>query len=167
MYLAGVFNDSTMIEWAIHTWVEPALIEHHIDWSIRPVSELAAASLGGLRSRSMDSWVSHGPADPFWTREVFGGASVRHGSVPTLHMGGFYDVFSRGQLRDYAHALGGSRAGDQFLVMDATDHFDDLLTPSGVIEDYGLDPATAARFIDERYLPTPLDFFDRYLLDRN
>jgi putative CocE/NonD family hydrolase len=166
MYLDGVFNLGTMLEWAAETWVENALIHHDLDWSARPVDEVVPRTLGGLRSPSLDHWVRHGPDDRFWGVGVFPAGPPPAGRIPTLHVGGWFDVFSRGQLRDHARALRGAAAADQFLVMDASDHFDDVLTASGRRDDYAADPAGLAGFIDGYYLPPALAFFDRYLQGR-
>lgn len=166
MYLDGVFNVSTMVEWAIHTWVANPLMEHHIDWSVRPLQGLVPATVSGLRSRSLDQWSVTAPDDPYWTRAVYAGRRPLPGRIPTLHCGGFYDVFSRGQLRDFHRSRHGAAANDQFLMMDASDHFDDVLTPSGTTPDYAVTPAMLDKFLDTRYLPAPMEFLDRYLMDR-
>lgn len=166
MYLDGVFNLATMLEWAAHTWVEPSLIENHPDWSVRPAYDVLATTLDGRTSASLETWARTGPDDPYWTHTVYAGRLPVAGRIPTLHVGGFYDVFSRGQLRDFARSLRGSRGVDQHLVMDATDHFDDLLTATGSTVDYASTPALLDAFLDERYLPDPLTFLDAHLRGR-
>jgi putative CocE/NonD family hydrolase len=163
MYLDGVFNLGTMLEWAAETWVEPALLHHDLDWAARPIDAVVPATLAGQRSASLDHWRRRGPDDPFWTSGIFPGGLPVPGRIPTLHVGGWYDVFSRGQLRDYARASASSGAADQFLVMDASDHFDDVLTAAGRTDDYAASQATLAVFLDSSYLPPALAFFDRYL----
>lgn len=167
MYLDGVFNVSTMVEWAIHTWVANPLMEHDIDWEIRPLQSVAPTTVGGQRIPSLDAWAEHGPDDPYWTAAVYAGKRPEAGRIPALHVGGFYDVFSRGQLRDFQRSLKGSAPNDQFLVMDASDHFDDVLTRSGTTPDYDATLETLKAFLDTQYLAGPLEFFDRYLMGRD
>lgn len=167
MYLDGVFNVSTMVEWAIHTWVDKPLNEHRIDWGVRPLADVARTTLGGSTSPSLEAWAQMPSDHPFWTREVYAGHKLTAGRIPTLHVGGFYDVFSRGQLRDFARARRGARPHDQFLVMDASDHFDDVLTSTGTTVDYALTPATLDGHLDQHYLPDALEFLDHYLRGRD
>jgi hypothetical protein len=162
MHAQGVFNLGTMGEWAAHAWVENALVEAGLDWSVRPLADVVRASLDGAGSASFDTWRRRGPNDSYWRDDVFAGCSPRHGALPTLHTGGWYDVFARGQLRDHARALRGPRPADQHLVMGATDHFDDELTPSGRTQDYLADRTLLEGFLDG-YLGPATKFFDRHL----
>ena len=82
--------------------------------------------------------------------------------MPALHTGGWWDVFRRGQVRDFRAVHG--RVPGQHLVMEATDHFDDWLRDR--------DAPPFVDFIDdaaemERWLPAYAEpatgFFDRYL----
>jgi len=165
MYNQGVFCSGTMIEWAVHTWAEASLLDHKVDWSVRPLADVVPATLDGRRSASLDSWWPRPPNDPFWTRDIFNGRPPRPGRIPTLHVGGFYDVFSRGQLRDHARSLRGALPSDQYLEMGATDHFDDRLGADGRAPDYLQSAALLDTFLDEQYLPAALTFFERYLRD--
>lgn len=167
MYNQGVFNVGTMVEWAVHAWAENALLDHRIDWTVRPLVDVVPTVLQGRRSASLDTWWPHSPDDRYWIDAVYAGARPRPGRIPTLHVGGFYDVFSRGQLRDHSRALRGALPADQFLEMGATDHFDDELSASGQVDDYATDPGRLAAFLDHRYLPLALDFLDRYLHGRD
>lgn len=160
MYGQGVFCAGTMVEWAVHAWLGPQLVETHLDWSLRPVAGIPELCTGSP-SPSLDDWIGHGPHDPWWTTRALPSARIDFGAVPTLHSGGFYDVFSRGQLRDHARSVRGGRA-PQYLVMGATDHFDDRLTPEGRTADYLLQPELLPAFLDD-YLGPALPFLRRHL----
>jgi len=160
----GVFNAYQMIEWAAGTWSGTENFECDLDWSVRPLADVQADAHGGRRSRSLDHWISVAGDDPWWWEALYAGrgdprARLR---VPALHTGGWWDVFRRGQIRDF-HAVHG-RVPDQHLVMEATDHFDDWLRDR--------DAPPFMDFIDdaaemERWLPAyagpATAFFDRYL----
>lgn len=168
MYHQGVFCLATMGEWAMHTWVDRYLYEvdvPSIDWSVRPLAELVPAHHGGRRSASLDRWMRTPPTDPFWTLGIYGPSHPLQRPVPALHCAGWWDVFRRGAFRDHAAAV---RAGTrpQYLVVDATDHFDDELRADGEpVEDFLGDPAALERFVP-RYLGPALPFLDRFLMGR-
>lgn len=166
MYLDGVFNLGTMGEWALHTWIDNSLNDIEIDWSIRPLRDFIEHNAGGLSSLSWDEWLTHGPTSAFWTTGIYGREPGPWGAVPTLHVGGWYDVFSRGQLRDFERSLAGPRAESQFLMMGALDHFDDELTADGRATDYLKERDQLPGFVDG-YLAAAEEFFDRFLLGRD
>ncbi len=164
MYLNGVFNLGTMGEWALHTWIDNSLNDIEIDWSGRPFTDFIKQNSGGLPSASWDSWVQHGPESDYWQAQIFGGAEIPFGHVPTLHVGGWFDVFSRGQLRDFERSLSGPAGDQQYLVMGALDHFDDWLTEDGRTPDYLKSRELLPIFL-ERYLTPAVEFLSQILLD--
>ena len=123
----GVFNAYQMIEWAAGTWSGTENFECDLDWTVRPLADVQADAHGGRRSRSLDRWISAAGDDAWWWEALYAGrgdprARLR---VPALHTGGWWDVFRRGQIRDFRAVHG--RVPGQHLVMEATDHFDDWL----------------------------------------
>jgi putative CocE/NonD family hydrolase len=163
MYLDGVFNLGTMGEWALHTWIDASLNDAEIDWSVRPLSRFIESNAGGATSESFSAWLQYGSDHPFWTTGIYGERTVPYGRVPTLHVGGWFDVFSRGQLRDHQRSLRGAAGTEQYLDMGASDHFDDVLTASGVTPDYLERRELIPRFLDS-YLGPAERFFARHLL---
>lgn len=162
MYLDGVFNVGTMGEWALHTWIDNSLNDIEIDWSTRPLSDFIKFNSNGFTSTSWDAWIDEGPESVYWTTAIFTGNKVPYGHVPALHVGGWFDVFSRGQLRDFQRSLLGPAGDQQYLVMGAMDHFDDWLTEEGRTPDYLKDRDLLARFLDN-YLTPAADFLSRVL----
>ena len=163
----GAFRLFAMAEWAATAWVDEFLYADVPDWTVRPLSDLVPAIRGGRRSESLDRWARTPPDDPFWTEGVFGAGTPLPGRVrlPVLHAGGWWDVFQRGQIRDFA-SLRASGAPDQHLVMGSTDHFDDALLPDGeAVADIEVDDDALERFLPG-YLGPALEFFDRHLLER-
>lgn len=162
MYQSGVFNLGTMGEWALHTWIDPYLNELDIDWSVRPLANLVKHHTDGRSSASYARWIAEPEDSPYWTREIYADHPMPWGRIPTLHVGGFFDVFSRGQLSDFQRALEGDAGMHQYLNMGATDHFDDLLLASGKSPDHVIDDAELPGFLD-RYINPAVEFFDIYL----
>ena len=163
MYLDGVFNLGTMGEWALHTWIDNSLNDVEIDWSGRPVARFIEHNTGGLPSTSWDEWIVNGPDSPYWTTGIYGREPGPWGTVPTLHVGGWFDVFSRGQLRDFQRSLAGPAGDRQYLVMGALDHFDDHLTEDGRSPDYLRERDLLPPFLDG-YLGSAVEFLSHVLL---
>ncbi len=163
MYQDGVFNLGTMGEWALHTWIDNLLNDIEIDWSGRPFSDFIKQNSGGQPSASWDAWVYEGPGSAYWSRGILGDSPVPFGAVPTLHVGGWFDVFSRGQLRDFERSLKGPVADQQFLMMGALDHFDDWLTEDGRTPDYLKEQDLLPVFLDS-YLEPAAEFLSHVLL---
>lgn len=164
MFLDGVFNLGTMGEWALHTWIDNHLNDLEMDWQERPLAAFIENNAGGQTSKSWNEWLQHGPNDPFWEDLTLHPSKIPFGTVPTLHVGGWFDVFSRGQLADFAQSLKGSRARDQHLIMAAADHFDDSLTSDGYTPDYSKDPVLLEHFLDS-YLRPAQEFYGIHLRD--
>lgn len=162
MYHDGVFNLGTMGEWALHAWIGSALNEPTIDWSVRPLANLVQHHAPGLSSPSFARWISEPPDSSYWTTDVYAGHEVIPGRIPTLHVGGFFDVFSRGQIADFQASQDGPASAAQYLNMGATDHFDDILDPSGRSPDHVVDDSVLDAFLD-RYLEPAIEFFDAHL----
>jgi putative CocE/NonD family hydrolase len=165
MHDGGVFCLYTMVEWAIGTWVDQRLYHADIDWSIRPLDAILPTHHAGRRSASLDRWVGMAPDDPAWTRGIYGTPDpLRRIAIPVLHSPGTYDVFRRGQLRDWAALRLGPAGGAQRLVLDATDHFDDLHPGDGdPAPDFLEEPAEFDRFLP-RYLEPARRFLRAHLL---
>jgi predicted acyl esterase len=163
MYLDGVFNLGTMGEWALHTWIDNSLNDVEIDWSGRPIAGFIEHNAGGLPSKSWDEWIVNGPDSAYWTTGIYGREPGPWGKVPALHVGGWFDVFSRGQLRDFERSLSGPASDRQYLVMGALDHFDDHLTEDGRSPDYLRQRELLPSFLDG-YLGTAVEFLSHVLL---
>ncbi|MEX2275868.1 MAG: CocE/NonD family hydrolase [Actinomycetota bacterium] len=167
MWRQGVFNLFQIAEWAATTWIDHRAYEGVPDFGVRPLDDAIPAVQEGRRSADFDRWRRRGPRDRFWTEHIWGpGARMPDRiRIPVLHTGGWWDVFNRSQVADYARLIG-LGVPDQFLVMGATDHFDDELRPDGdVVADFEEDPEALTAFLPG-YLGPALDFFDRVLRGR-
>lgn len=152
----GIFALEVNALWALETWVDEALYDYegHLDWSIRPLSEVVPTALDGRRSTFLDQVASGSLAD-------VSRLSVR-GDVPALHLGGWWDILQRGQIATWREARRRGRS-PQFLVMDAADHGWTHLRQSGVpYIDPHTDESTMQRFLDH-YLGTLLPFLEHFV----
>lgn len=153
-----------LVEWAAGTWVDEFQYEPTLDWRVRPLDAIVPALHGGRRSRSLDRWVHTPPEDLFWTEGIWGpGPPVLDRiDIPVLSSGGWWDVFQRGQVADH-HGLVARGRADAFLLMDATDHYDDVWHEDGGEGiDVGEDDAALEAWLPT-YLGPALDLFDRVL----
>jgi uncharacterized protein len=163
MYHQGVFCLDTMLGWAAHAWMGNALYEFPdgIDWTLRPLAGIIGSMFGGQSCPSLDAWRAASPDDRFWTSGIYGESDLGSIRIPALHVGGWWDVFRRGQMRDFARAT--AHASGQHLLFEQSDHYDDLLVPDGAPHcDYLADPALVSGLLP-RYLDPALDFCDYYL----
>ena len=162
MYPGGTFRLATMAWWGAYTWVDRYLYDVRCDWSVRPFGDLVPSWLDGARSPSLDRWTAAGPRSRFWQRLYGGRRPSSELAIPALNVGGWWDVFHRGAVRDWQAARARGVA-PQHLVLDAIDHYDDELLPDGETQPdiYASDEATRA------FVPRPLEpavsFLDRYL----
>ncbi len=164
MYNQGVFCLETMLDWAAYAWVDEPLYEFPdgIDWKHRPLADLVPSMFDGRRSASLDRWIAAGPADPFWTRGIYGDVDPRTVGIPVLHSGGWWDVLRRGQMRDFMHMAGAGAPG-QHLYFEHTDHYDDPLLPEGASPvDYLADPSVLETLVPA-YVDPALAFYDYYI----
>lgn len=165
MYHQGVFCLETMYGWAAETWIDNPMYElpHDHDWIHRPIDEVIPALHAGKRSASADVWRTMSPDDPFWWQGIFGEVDPRELRIPALHIGGWWDVFRRGQLRDYVSAVRSGAPG-QHLRFEAIDHYSDVYLPDGttVTAEFA-DSAPQLALLFSRYLDPALEFFDYYV----
>ncbi|MGH2846795.1 MAG: CocE/NonD family hydrolase [Thermoleophilaceae bacterium] len=153
LYRQGLFRLQMNAPWALFAWSGPELNEGEPDWAVRPLSAALPDPAAGEHLRH---WLANPPESPWWDRHGLGSASPLSGRVrvPVLHWGGWWDLLSRGQIREW-DVLGRAGAPDQRLVMGATDHdfhpFVDVM--AGVTR-----PAGARRAPVEAELAPAMDF---------
>ena len=162
MYHQGVFCLETMAEWASQTWLGTPLFECQLDWAVRPLVDVIPATADGLRSESFDRWIGEGPDAAFWnSRTVFPTPSAGR-SLPVLHWGGWWDIFRRGQIGDFASAASSSEF-PQYLIMDSIDHLGNGLADDGVTqEDFFSSPSAIERAVPALF-GVAAEFFDLHL----
>ena len=121
MYDHGTFCLSTMCDWAAVAWSTRTNDYRERDWSGRPLGELVTSWTGPTpATRHLRAWMRHESEHPYWRTGAFGTVRPQRIGIPALHLGGWWDVFRRGQLRDWQDARR-AHAG-QYLAVRCTDH---------------------------------------------
>ncbi|WP_433456529.1 CocE/NonD family hydrolase (plasmid) [Streptomyces sp. CA-142005] len=147
VHRGGVFRLGPMGEWLTSTWAGRADVLPAPDWSRRPLAELLDALPDTGSPLPPAGWATARPGDARWRQPAFGGRVPGHGRIPTLHCTGWYDLFQRGRLRDWQRARSWASA-PQYLLAGATDHQDDVFTPSGRSPDHLTDPVARKAMLE-------------------
>jgi putative CocE/NonD family hydrolase len=165
----GIFQLGLWAGWCAITWSHRELYEWDLElpWHVRPLADVLTTLLEPAGNPVFDRLAGLGPHDPFWSDAAYLGRNpVVGSSVPALHQGGWWDIFSRGQIADWALASATS-GSPQHLVMDAYDHFSGewTLEPPG-LPDFALIPDAELTALGEAAMQPQLDFFDHVLRGR-
>jgi putative CocE/NonD family hydrolase len=122
MYHNNAFCLATMGEWAVAAWTKDTNNFRDLDWAGRPLGELVASWTAGTGgAEAFAAWRDHGPGDAFWRGEPFATVGPDRAGVAALHLGGWWDTFRAGQLRDWRAASRGASM-PQHLAMGGLDH---------------------------------------------
>lgn len=149
----GVFRLEMAVAWVLETFLDERLFDciGTIDWTVRPLADIAAEVLDGIRPHLLDRWVGGAVDAPEIEAE---------GRIPTLHLVGLDDFLAGAGIDAWRRASEGP--AEQLLLVDARDHgwtARDPGVPGGAASADG-DPSPA--FLEE-YLSPLLGFFDRHL----
>ncbi len=165
MYQGGVFCLGPMVDWAASTWMDADVHEFDRDWSPRPLADLVPSWHAGRTAPVLERWRSEPADSSYWNRGDLAAVRPDRVQIPILHLGGFWDLFRRGQVADWKAAAG--RADRQRLVLSATDHMSTPLPEAPGPADNPFASAEAfARFLPG-YLDTAVAFLDEHLCGRS
>ena len=124
--------------------------------SFLPLKELPGLQRAGEEGRFFFDWLDHPDQDAYWQRW-----SLEHRypqiEVPAMHIGGWYDVFLRGTLRNFSGLTTGPAGATQQLVVGPWTHMPWGRNVGGM--DFGPSAHSQAD-------PRQLAFFDRHLRER-
>lgn len=168
----GVLTLQNVVDWVSLPIVAPDLIEklsesEHADASaeLEALRDLGDARYRVLPLRDMPflrriehAWagpLAHREDEAYFAENRIGGAEVAHIRVPILHVGGWYDLFTRNTLRQFELASRLSPAGAQHrLVMGpwahaqlAADEVAGIAFPDAAIDETALTTDWAARLM--------------------
>lgn len=164
MYHSGVFCLGPMADWVASTWMDADLHEFERDWSPRPLGHLVESWHGRQADSVLDRWRTETPASSYWTRADLAYVRPDRLRIPALSLGGFWDLFRRGQVADWRVATG--HAPNQRLVLSATDHtYIRLPETPGRAADPLASADAFAEFLP-RYLDDVVAFLDQHLRGR-
>lgn len=152
--LDGVFRLAWVAGWLGHTYVDEALYDIEPDWNVRPLCDIVPSALGGRRLPMLDEWASGMVANAPVAQVGL--------QVPALHIGGWWDLFRRGQVRTWrlAHARHPLK---HFLRMDVRDHnWSHLERATAAPDPSSIAAHPSSEYLDE--LLTPVEpFLDRFV----
>ena len=152
--LGEIFRFAWVALWLGNAYMDEALYDLDLDWSIRPLRDVLPSAFRGRGLPVLDRWATGAVENA--------AAAAPRWQVPAFHIGGWWDLFRRGQVRTWqqAHPANPSK---HFLMMDMRDHNWSSLTPAeGPPPVIGSAMGLSPEFLDE--LLTPLGpFLDRFV----
>jgi uncharacterized protein len=141
---------------AFEAWIDEALYDcvGGLDWTVRPLADIVARAHDGRRPVALD--------DLALGRAAGAAPSGRVGTIPALHLAGYWDPVHRDTIAGWRRACTAGRA-PQYLVLDTTDHcWTELREPGAPFDDPFRSQRAMAGFLDG-YLGPLVPFFDGFL----
>jgi putative CocE/NonD family hydrolase len=158
MFVQGAFRLQLMASWMAFAWSARDLRDDLLDWSVRPLRDLLAMLTGPGRPDPVARWAARSDRSRAWKQ--LGLKGVGRLRVPTLLVGGWWDTFARGQIRDWQRL--DRSAAPAHLVMRAVDH-EFHTTPNGLAPvNHMLDPVARRQMLPGLYSEV-LDFLDQVM----
>lgn len=117
----GVLRLEFVVRWALEAWSGRDNPAPELDWTIRPLRAIVPAVTPDRVPDVLDSWVRGAGRVGLSGGTSQWPALIRQLRVPTHFTAGWWDLFQRGQLRDWAVHAGRGVPGSR-LVVEATDH---------------------------------------------
>ena len=116
----GVVRLEFVARWALAAWSGGDNLAPDLDWSIRPLDRIVPAAVPDRVPRVLDPWARGGGPTLPWPGGEWP-SLIDQLRVPTHFTTGWWDLFVRGAVRDWARHS--SRAGiESRLTGEATDH---------------------------------------------
>lgn len=139
-YRQGVFMNAHMTEWVSSTWMGSEWVMTELDWSLNDSAKIIEHSCNGRSSKDLRDWTTNAPSSKYWKKSDIDYRTALKRPLVVAHVGGWWDIFQRGQLQTWRDSLG-MNTGIHLLRMDAVDHVLDPLTkPHTPIIDIMADP---------------------------
>ena len=117
----GVLRLEFVVRWALAAWSGRDTIAPELSWAIRPLRALVPAVVPDRVPGVLDTWALGVGPQRFWAEDAGWPSLIDRLRVPAHFTAGWWDLFQRGELSDWAqHARHDPRASR--LVVEATDH---------------------------------------------
>jgi putative CocE/NonD family hydrolase len=117
----GVLRLEFVVRWALAAWSGRDNIAPDLDWAIRPLRAMVPAVVPDRVPAVLDAWArGAGPRRPRCQHAGWP-SLVDELRVPSHFTAGWWDLFGRGELRDWARHAGQGHQRSR-LVVEATDH---------------------------------------------
>jgi hypothetical protein len=116
----GVLRLEFVVRWALAAWSGRDNIAPEVDWTIRPLRGVVPAAVPDRVPAVLDAWARGAGAGAARSRPARWPSLIDSLRVPSHFTAGWWDLFVRGELRDWArHA---AQQATSRLVLEATDH---------------------------------------------
>jgi predicted acyl esterase len=117
----GVLRLEFVVRWAMAAWSGPDNIAPDFDWAIRPLRGIVPAVAPDRVPDVLDAWARGAGPRGLRGRATRWPSLIDELRVPSHFTAGWWDLFARGEVRDWArHAGAGNRHSR--LVVEPTDH---------------------------------------------
>jgi putative CocE/NonD family hydrolase len=117
----GVVRLEFLVRWTLAAWSGRDVLAPELDWSKRPLRAIVPAIAPDRVPDVLDLWARGAGPSSFWNGDGGWPSLIDTLSVPTHVTAGWWDLFQRGSLRDWARHV--AKAGrESRLVVEATDH---------------------------------------------
>lgn len=158
LYRQGNFRLQMNAQWAAFAWGGQRIIDVTPDYTVRPLADL---DLGDADTSHLLDWRQHPVGHPAWVDRDLAGDRViaARVEVPTLHWSGWWDLFSRGQIRGWRLLAEQLHRPGQRLFLTATDH---MFNTFDSVE--GRDGSIESQPLEQRYAPV-LEFLQAVTSD--
>lgn len=121
LHRQGILRLQFAVSWALAAWSGPGLCLADIPWHHRPLEGLIGAAAAGRQSPALERWARGGATARAWERDPGWPGLIDRVAVPAFFRTGWWDLFARGTLRDWARLR--SKTGIVHpLVVEPTDH---------------------------------------------
>ncbi len=117
----GVLRLEFVVRWALAAWSGRDNIAPDLDWTIRPLRDVVPAVVPDRVPAVLDAWARGAGPDPLGGPQAVWPSLIDGLRVPSHFTAGWWDLFGRGELRDWARHAGQGHHASR-LAVEATDH---------------------------------------------
>lgn len=117
----GVVRLEFVVRWALAAWSGRDNLGPDFDWAIRPLRGVVPAVAPDRVPAVLDAWARGAGPDALRSQQVGWPSLIDRLRVPSHFSAGWWDLFVRGELRDWARHAGHGKDLSR-LVVEATDH---------------------------------------------
>jgi putative CocE/NonD family hydrolase len=117
----GVLRLEFVVRWALAAWSGRDNIAPDLDWAIRPLRAIVPAVVPDRVPAVLDAWARGAGPGRLRGQNAGWPSLIDELRVPSHFTAGWWDLFARGELRDWARHVGRVNHPSR-LVVEATDH---------------------------------------------
>jgi len=117
----GVLRLEFLVRWSLAAWSGRDVLAPELEWKARPLRAIVPAIAPDRVPAVLDSWARGAGLQRFWRDDAGWPSLIDKLRVPTHFTAGWWDLFLRGEMRDWTHHTRIEGIGSH-LVVEATDH---------------------------------------------